>query len=315
MPLLLHGRTHTWHPQVTQRLAVVWVAVTATGLWLSQLGLHALHVWDALTAERTLSPLRDWTLCMQWWAVSVLAALVLYVLQVPKLRFDVRQLVVVIIVATVVQSSLLLPASPVSVRALTERAFNWVYAMDSVAHVIGVSGELDMGALATGAADVDAVDHIEDGSMTVSMFGSHIEGSLTVNIIPYSSAELNPDGRDYCVRLRRASALDVTPTSQAVRIPVLLVGIPPWTLEYAFVDFRTGEETVRTVNVAYEDTAGGSRAAVEDNDFYVHFAKQYGLNAGGDSSDQREEAKRKYIYIETDTPGSFHLRSLQDVKG
>ena len=53
--------------------------------------------------------------------MCVLGLLVLYLLQIPKLRFDVRRLGVLIVGALVVQGALLLPASPVSVRTVVNR--------------------------------------------------------------------------------------------------------------------------------------------------------------------------------------------------
>jgi len=111
--------------QVSQRKTATWSIIGLAGLWLSQMVSHAYQLAEAYSQDRALSALRDWTLCIQWCSISTLCLVVLYLLQIPMMRFHFRQLTLFCLLVCFLHAVVFLPLSPISIRCLTERALDW----------------------------------------------------------------------------------------------------------------------------------------------------------------------------------------------
>jgi hypothetical protein len=77
-------------------------------------------------------------------------------------------------------------------------------------------------------------------------------------------------------------------------LPVVLQGIPPWTLTYSTTNYHTGLETNTTIQVHYEDN---------DPDVF-----------SSPSSDVAT-AKHQWYSLPVTEPGDYRLVRLEDVKG
>ena len=109
--------------------------------------------------------------------------------------------------------------------------------------------------------DYDASAHWEE--MEPEDENAPILGSLTVKVIPYSSLQIGPVSKSFCLPLERVPAL-VDTDRRSVVVPLTLMGLPPWTVHYDFHDDVSGVTTsdkfvVRHEAVSFEgDAASGT---------------------------------------------------------
>lgn len=130
---------------------------------------------------------------------------------------------------------------------------------------------------------------------------SRISGSVTVQVIPYSLAALNPDGLQFCVPMPHSDSAIAALHKTHASIPVLLNGIPPWKLTYSVHDFYSGKDEDVTVDVEYNDADAG--AIFHPTQPQHQFASSEAIS------------KHKMIHIEAHSSAMFTLKSLQDLKG
>jgi hypothetical protein len=180
------------------------------------------------------------------------------------------------------------------VRALTERFYYWYTGVDdwtdAYSRVIAIDGEEAM--IQSEHFYLAPLTGESSGEESGGSISSHIAGSFTVKIIPHSSAQLNPDNEVFCRRLPHVKDIGPDQEAELTEIPVLLAGVPPWTLEYSVLDYQTSEEKIITVS----------------------FDASVDSDVGNYPTDRHSKIFRRFT-INGSVPGSYRLRSLGDAKG
>ena len=289
---------------VGQRRIIFWTLLGLLLMYLYQTFGYAMSIWQSLSGGDhagllpgstalpsvygSSSPMenrQDLWMLMKWVFLWTLVPIMLYLLQVPKLRLGFWQLVVVLLLVTWLQVALFFPGSAVSVRRLAQHVHQGRVLAAEERRVLTM-----FDGLTSQTRDRQDFDSMISG-------GGGISGSFTVKVVPYSLAELNPKSTKFCIPLRhRQGILFASETIDEVDVPVLLSGVVPWTIHYSFQDYYSGQTTQHQLRVDYNT----------DSKMPAEFTA---------IDDTNGESKYKWVSIKVQSAGILKLDRLVDGQG
>ncbi|KAI3661232.1 hypothetical protein MP638_005669 [Amoeboaphelidium occidentale] len=283
---------HTGADNVAKRRSAFMVFILFVGIFTAQLFQHAFRVYNSLAVhQKQLSLIKDYSLLAGWLILFSGYSIVLYLAQIPKLRFSFYTLIGLLLLKTLLLAAILLPlsptlllaaillpVSPVSLRSITESYYQRNMERQIEKNIVTINLQ----------DDSDFVYDEED------YYGGIYAGPITVNVLPYSSAELNPSATlPECVSIGGSgsrNSIFESPESVATDVgngfvDVLLKGVAPWILEYEIEPFGQNAAPIR---------------------------KQLVINGDGKYRSGRHE---KLVRINANVIGAYKLVSLRDEKG
>lgn len=270
---------HIGADNVAKRRSAFMVFILFVGIFTAQLFQHAFRIYNSLAVhQKQLSLIKDYSLLAGWLVLFSGYSIVLYLAQIPKLRFSFYTLIGLLLLKTLLLAAILLPLSPVSLRSITESYYQRSMERQIEKNIVTINLQ----------DDSDFVYDEED------YYGGIYAGPITVNVLPYSSAELNPSATlPECVSIGGSgsrNSIFESPESVATDVgngfvDVLLKGVAPWILEYEIEPFGQNAAPIR---------------------------KQLVINGDGKYRSGRHE---KLVRINANVIGAYKLVSLRDEKG